>query len=252
MTKNLTSPDGRPITVRPVEPGELDRIPLRCWPERETLDHLFAEQGTIGMAAWEGDKCVAQLHCYRVVSPDGRNQDWPEWSEWWSKHWQLAAGAAGLELIGPVWCHACIHVGRTLEGAQKEFEPSEEAAKGFLKGTNPRYFGRGIGTTLCEASVQWASNHNYIAVLAPGAPDGLFQYATWSGHLPWTTYAKLGFESVKPSQEADELPGWAEGGAPPKVVAEAQAALAAGRPAHEINERWMVLDLRPEVGPASE
>ena len=40
----LTSPDGTPIVVRPIEPGELDRIPLRCWPQRDILDRLFAEQ----------------------------------------------------------------------------------------------------------------------------------------------------------------------------------------------------------------
>jgi hypothetical protein len=52
MTKDLTSPDGTTITVPPIEPEELDRIVLRCWPDRETLDRLFAKQGTIGMAAF--------------------------------------------------------------------------------------------------------------------------------------------------------------------------------------------------------
>jgi len=54
--------DGPPITVRALEKSELDGVVLRCWPDRKTLDRLFAEQGTIRMAAWDGDKNVAQLH----------------------------------------------------------------------------------------------------------------------------------------------------------------------------------------------
>ena len=72
---DLTSPDGIPITIRPIEPDELDRIVLRCWPSREALGRLFAGQGTIGLAAWEGDMCVAQLRCYRVSLPDWRSDD---------------------------------------------------------------------------------------------------------------------------------------------------------------------------------
>jgi hypothetical protein len=48
----------------------------------------------------------------------------------------------------------------------------------------------------------------------------------------------------------DRLPDWAHD-CPPPIMAEIQAVVAAGRPAHEINERQMVLDLRPEVGSAS-
>jgi endonuclease YncB( thermonuclease family) len=51
--------DGTPIMVRPIQPDELERIVLRCWPERETIDQLLVVQGTIGMAAWDGEKNVA-------------------------------------------------------------------------------------------------------------------------------------------------------------------------------------------------
>ena len=52
--------------------------------------------------------------------------------------------------------------------------------------------GQGIGTALCRTSVRWAREHGYAAVLATGAPDGLFAYARWPGHMPWTAYARLG------------------------------------------------------------
>ncbi len=236
----LTSSNGTPITVRPIEPEELEHIVLRCWPEeREILERLFAEQGTIGMAAWEGDECVGQLHCYRVALPDGRNESWPEWNGWWPNPtwWSQATRKTDLELSSWGWCHACCHVGRTLERASVTDEPDH------------RYFGRGIGTALCKTSVSWAREYDYAAVLALGAPDRLFEYAVWSGHLPWITYAKLGFEILGGGkvgwdiEEGNELPSWAQGDSPPEVMAEVRAALTAGRPADEIRERPMVLHL---------
>ena len=113
---------------------------------------------------------------------------------------------------------------------------------------DPHYFGRGIGTAMCKASVQWARDHDYAAVLAPGAPDGLFEFAAWSGHLPSTTYTKLGFDAVA-EEEGKDLPKWAKGDSPPQVMAQIRAALSAGRPKSEIRERLMLLDLRSHVDP---
>jgi len=286
-----TSPNGTLITVRPIEPGELDRVVLRCWPDQRTIDRLFAKQGTIGMAAWEGDTCVGQLHCYRVMLPDGTNEDWLDYgANWWSgskvhTEWRKwGPGMTAISIAGPAWCHACCHVGRTLEifhreirslvlrlAPENDWAPARilerlnelnvqrvdlDAVKDILQESrrsggaetaggdpDPRYLGRGIGTALCKASIQWARSHGYAAVLAIGAPDGLFEFAAWSGHLPWTTYSKLGFQTVDTGDEEDELPNWAQGDSPPEVMEQVQAALAAGRPAREIRERLMLLDL---------
>jgi GNAT superfamily N-acetyltransferase len=239
----LTSPEGKPVEVRPIERGELDRVVLRCWPEREVLDRLFEEQGTIGMAAWEGEKCVGQLHCYRIILPEGTGWESKWGANWWSgevddptdyvftDRLRWGPGKTDLELRGAVWCHACSHVGRTLEAATQSDDP------------DPRYFGRGIGTALCRASVAWAREHGYVAVLARGVPEGLREFAVWAGALPWTTYARLGFREVDPVGEGDELPLWAQGDCPPEVMEEVRAALAAGRPAREFHERLMVLEL---------
>jgi GNAT superfamily N-acetyltransferase len=229
-----TLPHSLPIVVRPIAPQEVERIVLRCWPEdARALDRLFARQGTIGMAAWEGDVCAGTLHGYRVELPGGRNADWPAWNDWWSP----MAGQVDLGLRGPAWCHACCHVGRTLARAAESDDPDR------------RYFGRGIGTALCQASVRWAWEQDYAAVLAMGAPAGLFSFAVWAGHLPWTTYARLGFEVAAVGQgssagEGASLPAWAEGDSPPEVMAEVRAALATGRPATSFHERLMVFRLR--------
>ena len=100
------SPDGTPIEVLPIQPDELDRIPLRCWPDRAEIDSLFAAQGTIGMEAWDGDKCDGEPHGYRLVLPEW-NQ-YPPDPEWWAD----ATRVAGLELSGNAWAQACCHVGK--------------------------------------------------------------------------------------------------------------------------------------------
>jgi GNAT superfamily N-acetyltransferase len=234
---SLSSPSGTPITVRPIERGELDRVVLRCWPERDVLERLFQEQGTIGMAAWEGDKCVGTLHCYRIAPPDWRNEHWPEWNRWWTgpSSFSEAEIRTYLErLSGSLWCHACYHVGRMLELQSAGDEPDHS------------YFGRGIGTALCRASTEWARGHGYAGVLVSSAAEGLFRHAVWSGSLPWTTYARLGFEVLGRKEEGAGLPGWAQGDSPPEVMAEVRDALAAGRSPHEFHGRLMVLDLKRE------
>ncbi|HNT74496.1 MAG TPA: GNAT family N-acetyltransferase [Anaerolineae bacterium] len=236
----LMSPDGNPITIRPIRPAEVARIPLRCWPEDPAaLAQLFENQGTLGMAAWEGDKCVAQLHCYRITLPYGDNAAWPEWNHWWRPAWWAeVAREADLALNGPAWCHACCHVGRTLESFKREATES-----GIAKGADPRYFGRGIGTELCRASMHWAWDHDYVAVLALGAPQGLFEMAVAAGHLPWSTYTKLGFESLSLISPAGELPQWANGHGPRDLSAAPSPEKAVQHSVQDFYERLMILDL---------
>lgn len=280
------------VTIRPIGPRELDRMAPRCRPDRVTDECLFAQQGTIGVAAWEGERCIGQMHAYHVALPSGTNYNWPDnGANWWSGRKALSEwrnwgpGMKGLAVKGPAWCHACFHVGRTMETYRAEtrglvadlaekhrWDPVEvlsrlkkmhvhhvtfrevkeimaevlrsgrrEAASGE---PDPRYIGRGIGTALCRASIQWARYHGCAAVLAPGAPEGMFEFAKWVGHLPWTTYAKLGFEPVEDGWDEIDLPNWARGDAPAEVTAEVKAALAAGRAPHELRERLMVLHLR--------
>jgi GNAT superfamily N-acetyltransferase len=103
--------------------------------------------------------------------------------------------------------------------------------------------GQGIGTALCRTSIQWAREHGYVAVVAPGAPEGLLEFARWYGHLPWTTYAKLGFRGYPiPPERTEELPGWVKGAVHEPIASEIKRALES-RPINEVLERVMVLEL---------
>jgi len=224
---------GDQISVRPIWPKDVDRINLRCWPDdEEARERLFAQQGTLGMAAWEGDRCVGQLHCYRVDLPDWESRDFPGRTaddlKMWPLGWPLlAAREARLTFGGSVWGHSCFHVGLTLGRSDADSS----------------YHNRGIGTAMCMASVDWARRHGYSAVLAMGGPADLFEYLDWMGVLPWTTYARMGFKTATLEQDGKKLPWWAQGGASPKVVEQVKAALGHGRPIQDLCARSMVLDM---------
>jgi GNAT superfamily N-acetyltransferase len=148
----------------------------------------------------------------------------------WPLGWPLlAARDKGLKFDGPVWAHACFHVG---------FSGPE------ARSADPAYFGRGIGKALCRASVEWACDHGYAAVLAQGGSKAVPEYNVWMGCLPWTTYAAMGFSVIAQEEDGRRLPWWAKGEARPEVMRQVQEALAAGKPFEELCTRAMVLRLQ--------
>ncbi len=282
--ESLTPPpvDQQPeIKVRPIRRDELDRIVLRCWPpKRNDVLRLFDRQGTIGMAAWEGARCVGVVHGYRVDNPKTGSDSWPSWNNWWRpESWPAQTRMAALALPGPIWCHACFHVGRTLASdceetlslvrrfaVSNDWDPEQTtAALNKLDGVEldlqyvstvltelrrtgvtrfadiePRYYGRGIGTALCKASVYWAQDNGYAAAAGLGSPAEFFELAVWSGFLPHTTYAKLGFQTLGPLEPEDRLPKWARDSLP-EVMRQAEQAIRDGRTTENFHVRLMAL-----------
>jgi GNAT superfamily N-acetyltransferase len=226
------------IHYRPLTLEDTKRVDLRCLPEEnDVLARLFEDQGTIGMGAWEDGRCIGMMHAYRVKLPDYSEDDFPEWAHanplLWPLGWPLRyCKERGIGFDGPVWGHACFHVGRT-EGGDGGGAPWDR-----------RYFSRGIGTALCRESVAWAKRHDYAAVIAQGAPAGMFQYAVHFGVLPWTTYEKLGFHEIGREEDGERLPWWTKGKVMPAVRPEVERELQHGRAAADFCSRLMVLDLK--------
>lgn len=205
-----------------------------CWENRETQLRLLDRQETLGMGAWSGDQPVGLLHCYQVNLPDYDDSDFPWYGRdnpvGWPLGWPLlVTRERRLTFDGPVWGHACFHVGFTQPDSTK---------------ADPSWFGRGIGTDLCRASVEWARDHGYAAVIAQGGTPAAFEYNIWMGCLPWTSYAALGFEPVAQEEDGERLPWWTgENGASPEVQEQVQAALASGKGPADLCARLMVLRL---------
>ena len=219
--------------IRPIRPADLDRVGGACWESRDVQRRLIDTQGILGMAAWEGETCVGLLHAYHVALPAWDDSLFPGYGRANLLSWPLglpllAARDKGLHVDGPVWGHACFHVGFT---SPETHRPDRS------------YFGRGIGTALCEASVAWAREAGYAAVLAHGGTKAAPEYNVWMGCLPWTTYDRLGFECVAMEEDGLRLPWWADGKASPEVMRQVQEHLDAGGQPGPLCARAMILRL---------
>jgi GNAT superfamily N-acetyltransferase len=203
-----------------------------CWENRETQLRILEKQEILGHGAWDDDgTCVGSLHCYSVTLPEWDDSDFPGYGrarlEDWPLGWPLlAARDKGLDFPGPIWGQACFHVG---------ILPNTWQA-------NPDYFRRGIGTALLEASVAWARDHDYAGIIAHGGPSIVPAYNLMMGCLPWTSYAKLGFETAAYEEDAEKLPWWVETKGE-EIKAQVDRILAEGRELTDIVARLMVLRL---------
>ncbi|MAE61293.1 MAG: hypothetical protein CMJ49_08055 [Planctomycetaceae bacterium] len=221
------------VDVRPIEYADLDAIAAQCWQDRDTQTRLLAQQEILGMAAWHDDLCVGLLHCYSVTLPQFDDTNFPQYGRdrpvSWPLGWPLIAAAEKpLQFDRPVWGHACFHVGFAGPDARH---------------ADPAYFGKGIGAALCRASVQWARDHDYAAVLAQGGTTTAPQYNVWMGCLPWSTYAQMGFDCLAMEEDGQQLPWWARGEASPEVMDEVRAAVDSGCQPTALCTRLMVLRL---------
>jgi GNAT superfamily N-acetyltransferase len=217
--------------IRPIESRDLDYVAGKCWEDRQTQIRLLELQEILGFGAWEGDACVGQLHCYSVTLPQWDDGNFPGYGRErlvsWPLGWPLlAAKEKGLEFDKPVWGHACFHVGLTLDAPHD---------------ADPKYFGRGIGTAMLQASVKWAREHDYAGIIAHGGTKVAPIYNVGMGCLPWTTYASMGFECVAMEEDGKKLPEWTKNEDYPKTMAQVREAIAAGRGYDELCARLMLL-----------
>ena len=218
--------------IREICEADMDTVAGKCWENRETQLRLLNVQEILGMGVWQADRCVGQLHGYKVALPQWDDSNFPGYGRSkpvsWPLGWPLlAARDKGIRIDGPIWAHACFHVGVT---------PGAHHA-------DSAYFGLGYGTALCEASVQWAREHGYAAVLAQGGSKAVPAYNTWMGCLPWTTYARMGFECVAMEEDGQALPWWAkgEGDPTPEMMQQVKAVLDAEQQVDELCARTMLL-----------
>jgi len=219
------------VVVRPIIQSDIDQVAAACWENRETQTRLLEQQEILGMGAWQGSLCVGQLHCYRVFLPQWDDSNFPGYGRRkpmsWPLGWPLlAAKEEGLNFSRPVWAHACFHVGFAGPDARH---------------ANRTYFGRGIGTAMCRASIEWARAHGYAAVVAQGGTKTTPEYNAWMGCLPYTTYERLGFECLALEEDGRRLPWWAKGEARPEVMEQVQAAVESGIEPSALCARLMVL-----------
>jgi GNAT superfamily N-acetyltransferase len=218
--------------VEPIQEHHLDSVASMCWENRDTQLRILGKQGILGFGAWDSQNIsVGSLHCYKVALPDWDDTNFPGYGrarlQDWPLGWPLlAARDKALEFDGPVWGHACFHVGILPNSWQAD----------------PAYFNKGIGTALLEASVLWARMHKYPGIIAHGGSRIIPAYNTMMGCMPWTSYERLGFETAAIEEDGKKLPWWVETKGD-EISNQVKEALSAGRTLDEIGARLMVLHL---------
>lgn len=232
-SSNPLHPEFR-FQVRPITEKEYERVNSKCWDNSEVQKSILRQQGILGFGAWDTEeRCIAQLHCYRVSIPDWDDRLFPDYARnrlldcplGWPL---LAAKEAGL-FYGdmPVLVLSCFHVG-LLPGCFDE---------------DPRYFRKGIGKALLHAIIDWArTTHRYAAILAHGGSNMLPAYNIWMGSMPWTSYREEGFLTVALEEGGESLPWWKDKDQP-ELSRQLADALAKGYGPKDLNAHLMVLEL---------
>jgi len=164
---------------RPLERAEIEDVPLSCQGTREQVVERIAEVGSSAMLAFEADRHVGQLqfrpYISGTTSPDGIN-DPLYWMDFGSHAPPLPERTLAL---------FCYHVGQLESGSARD----------------PRYFGRGMGTDLLDATVLWARSSGFQAVVAKGVPP-TWPIPQFMGGMPPGVYASRGFEEAASYHDA--------------------------------------------------
>jgi hypothetical protein len=158
---------------RPLEPEDIEDVPLSCQGSPEQVAERIAEIGSSAMLAFEGARHVGQLQFRPYVSdttsPDGIN-DPLYWMDFGSHAPPLPERALAL---------FCFHVGQLENGSARE----------------PQYFGRRMGTDLLDATLVWARKASFQAVVAKATPP-TWPIPQFMGGMPAGVYASRGFEQA--------------------------------------------------------
>ena len=99
-----------------------------------------------------------------------------------------------LDVALPFLGLSCFHVGRTkaLESEDKNDE---------------LYYGKGIGSGLLAAAVEWATQRDYMGIVTTSGIDEFPEFNNWAGMLPLKVYLRQGFDILLNVDATKSIPG---------------------------------------------
>jgi len=148
MTKDSTNSSQNSIHYRPLEVGDLERVPLNCQGSLDEVRARVKDLGTSAILAFDGEQHVGQLQIRRydraLRSPEGI---------WDPRYWGDFGDSAPVMPANTVAIF-CYHVG--------QLDASEAR--------DSRYQNRGIGVAMLDVLIEWARNERYAALIAKHTP----------------------------------------------------------------------------------
>lgn len=179
----------------PVDCMNSERDVLRCLPESlEQKQALLDSQEALGIGCYDGETFVGSVWFYRIEDRGLGSPLAPPWSGWARGSEDARLDLSQLPVELPFLGLSCFHVGRT-----KALESEDR--------NDPSYFGKGIGTGLLSAAVQWASQRDYRAIVAMSGIDAFAEFNNWAGTLPLKVYQRQRFNILHSVDAAASLPG---------------------------------------------
>ncbi len=174
------------IRCRPITPADFGRVESEHWASARQVEEFAHTQGLASVLAFDDDRYLGQLYAREYdaefVSRGG-----------WEDHWPWADFRAGrpLELPGKYLTLGCYHVGWSVDGKTRD----------------PSLLGRGIGTALLEAAIDWFTGQSRMdGLLTWAVSPGSKELLQRAGQMPWTVYDRHGFRLIKEVLE----PGWTD------------------------------------------
>lgn len=164
------------VTCRPMQVADYDSVETAHWDSAEQVQEFIESQGIASMLAFDGERYLGQLYLqeydHRFSEPGGWTGERP---------WADFRVAEPLVLQGRYLTLGCYHVG---------WMPDDSRDRSL--------YGRGIGTALLRAVVEWLRAQERIdGLLTWALVPGSYKLLRDAGQMPYTVYERFGFREVK-------------------------------------------------------
>ena len=174
------------IQCRPMRVSDYGNVETVHWTSVSQVREYIERQGIASMLAFDGPRYLGQLYLQEYD---------PEFSDpgGWVGHrpWADFQVAEPLGLGGRFLTLGCYHVGWMPDGSRDR-----------------SLWGRGIGTALLRAVIEWYRSQQVIdGLVSWGLVPGSKKLLQEAGQMPYAVYERFGFQEIK--RVCD--PRWAEG-----------------------------------------
>jgi len=164
------------IQCRPMRVSDYGVVESQHWASANQVAEYAERQGIASMLAFVGQQCVGQLYLQEYDTEFSEPGGWTGERPW--ADFQIVEP---LGLGGRFLTLGCYHVGGMPDGSRDR-----------------SLWGKGIGTTLLKAVIEWYRGQTAIGGLMSWAlVSGCGQLLQWAGQMPHILYRQHGFREIK-------------------------------------------------------